>query len=196
MDKNTAIDIDNLRKDIDNLQTNLSGTAINLQNNQNGLQDQIINNNEFILHHSHKYMKIQSDRIYKIENLENIKNIENKQSIYYNYLNKKEFNENNNTIIIFADLVDSLEENTNSKGKIFYRTVTYDNNHIFSELIINSEEGNVYGTYIGKLDDLNYGTKHSKSYHIISSTGLYRNYNKMSLIKHDGDHKPREWILS
>jgi len=161
-------EIEQVKQSIVNLEQNLSGVAHNLQENQNGLQEQILNLEQP-----------------KFSNL----------SIYYNYKNKNEF-QKQNTITIFVDTVHSIEYDAEFKGKLFYNTHKYNDNNIFSELVLNSNEGNINATYIGPLDDPNYGTKHAKFYNIISSNGIYKNYKNMSLIKHDGDHKPREWVLS
>lgn len=163
-----SVEIERVKQDIQNLQNNLIGTANNLQSNQMGLQEQILNLEQP-----------------KLSNL----------SIYYNYNNKNEF-QKNDRIVIFVDTVDSIEYNAEFKGKLFYNTHLYDNNNIFSELVLNSNEGNINATYIGPLDDPNYGTKHAKFYNIVSSTGIYKNYKNLRLIKHEGDHNPREWVLS
>lgn len=161
-------EIEQVKYSIINVEKNLIGTSQNLQSNQMGLQKQILNLEQP-----------------KFANL----------SIYYNYYNKTEFKKQN-MLTIFVDTVDSIEHNAEFKGKLYYNTHTYDSNNIFSEMVLNSNEGNINATYIGPLDDPNYGTKHAKFYHIVSSTGIYKNYKYMSLIKHEGDHNPREWILS
>ena len=160
-------EIEEVKQSIVNLEQNLSGTAHNLQSNQTGLQEQILNLEKP-----------------KFANL----------SIYYNDINKKIF-EKQNIITLFADTVDSIEYDAEFKGKLFYNTQKYDNN-IFSELVIHSNEGNINANYIGSLYDLNYGSRHAKFYNIVASTGIYKNYKSMSLIKHEGDHNPREWVLS
>lgn len=115
------------------------------------------------------------------------------KSIYYNYYGKNEFTEGN-TISIFANTVDSLLDNANIVGKLFYKTVKYSDTHIFTELILNSADGNIYAVNIED-NNIRDNYKHAYKYNIVSSTGIYTNAKSMEIVKHDGEHQPREWKI-
>ena len=116
-----------------------------------------------------------------------------KKSIYYNYYGKNEFTEDN-TISIFANLVDSTLDNANIIGKIFYVTIKYSDTHIFTQLIVNTDQGNINAVNIED-NNIRDNYKHAYKYNILSSTGIYTNARSMELVKHPGDHAPREWVI-
>lgn len=116
------------------------------------------------------------------------------KKIYYNYFGKQEYNKND-IYNIFVYTRDSEKIDANSTGKLYYRTNNISDTLIFSEIFINSELGNIYGTYIEENNSRN-NYKHSYNYNIISSTGIYKNAKQMFMKKLDGEHKPREWTIN